>query len=157
MKKILILITMLFSLESFGQTWSEKIASKFYTKIDSAQKLECCNHNGNDGFSLKYQIPVVELPYSTYEEVYQNYYSDVIDSSFINTIVDDMVKTYKKMPLRIRKRISKSCYNIQTVTKTTSNIDSGLIWAEGEVNLSFNFQLNKPYKRYWFKRVLGIF
>jgi hypothetical protein len=91
------------------------------------------------------------------EFLYQNYYNDVIDSSFINTIVDDLVKTYKKMPLRIRNRISKSCYNIQTVTKTTSNIDSGLIWAEGEVNLSFNFQLNKPYRRYWFKRVLGIF
>lgn len=156
MKKILIIFSLFFSLDSFGQDWCDRIAGRFYSRIDSSKSLKCCEPKV-DGLTIEYNLSLYELPYSSSKEACENYYTDVVDSMYIDMMVDQLVISYNKMPSRIRNRIRKSCYDIDMVSKTTSSLNSQLIWVEGNLSLRFNFQLDRPYKRSFIKKIFGIF
>jgi hypothetical protein len=63
MRKIIFLLLFFISANSFAQEGFLKVPSKFYTTIDSLKTFNCCDSNFY-AFSLIYDIPLYELPYS---------------------------------------------------------------------------------------------
>jgi hypothetical protein len=155
MKKILTIISLFVATNANSQNWQDKIAKRFYSTIDSSKKLECCDSH-SPVLSINYVISTYELPYNSASEVLERYENDVIDSLYIQDVVDELVKSYKKLPKRIKSKITRSCYGIETTTQITRNLESDLVWAEGKISMTINFQTNENYKRSWFKRLFGI-
>jgi len=155
MKKILTLLFLILPFASFSQTWQDMVASKFYSRIDSLKKFDCCDKM-NPAFNLDYKFYTYEMPYNSISEVFDTHYSTIIDTSTISTIVDDLVKGYYKIPKRIRNDFRKSCYNIETKTQVSQEFTSDLVFAEGTIHFVFSFQSDKPYKRSWIKKIFGI-
>ena len=96
------------------------------------------------------------MPYNSTDEVFDMHYVSVIDSSMASTIVDELFKSYNKIPKRLRKKFKRSCYNIETKTEVSEVVGNELIFASGKVYFSFFFQTDKPYKRSWIKKMFGI-
>ena len=155
MKKILTALFLILSICSMGQTWQDKIASKFYSRIDSSKKLDCCD-KVNSALNLEYDFFTYEMPYNSVSEVFDTHYNTFMDSSMIETIVDDLVKGYNKIPKKIRSKFKKSCYNIETKTYVSQKLTSDLVFGDGKIHFNFSFQSDKPYKRCWFKKLFGI-
>ena len=62
MKYLFILFLLFLTPDLMGQDTYHKYVAKFYSRIDSTRKLQCCDSNYR-GFSLTYDIPLLELPY----------------------------------------------------------------------------------------------
>jgi hypothetical protein len=152
MKKIITSTLFFLSTSVFSQTWQEKIANKFYSTIDSSKKLECCDTK-NLAYCLDYTFTTFEIPYNSYQEVFDNHYESIIDSSTISLIVEDLLKTYKKIPKKFRNNFRRTCFLIETKTEVSRKFKSDLIFAEGKVNFEFSFQSDKPYKIPWYKKL----
>ena len=155
MRKILTIISLFVTTSASSQNWQDKIAKRFYSSIDSSKKLECCDSH-NPALSINYEISTYELPYNSPSEVLERYENDVMDSLYIQDIVNELVKSYKKLPKRIKSKIVRSCYGIETTTQITRSLERDLVWAEGKILMTINFQMDEKYKRSWFKRLFGI-
>ena len=155
MKTILTSLLIFLSTLALGQDWQSKIAGKFYMKVDSGKQFQCCDKN-NNAISIDYTFPTFELPYETPQEIFDHHYYQCMDSSNINSIVNDLVKSYNKIPKRFRKKFTKSCYSIETTTKVFQYMNGELYFVEGEVHFVFSFQMDKPYKRSFLKKMFGI-
>lgn len=155
MKKILTLLFLILSLNSFGQDWQERIVRDFYTRIDSSKSFECCD-KVNEAVSFEFIFDTYEMPYNSTNEVFDMHYKSVMDSSTISTIVDDLYKSYNKIPKRLRKNFKRSCYTIEIKTEVSEIVGNELIFAQGKVHFNFFFQTDKPYKRSWIKKIFGI-
>jgi len=151
------LTSLLISVSSvcLSQDWQNKIASKFYSTIDSNRTFECCDKN-NQAISIDYTYSTYEMPYTSPQEVFDNHFNQVIDSVTIAQIVSDLVKSYKKIPKRFRKNFTKSCFNIETTTKVFRYMNGEIYFTEGEVHFVFSFQMDKPYKRSFLKKMFGV-
>jgi hypothetical protein len=155
MKNILTSLFLILSLNSFGQDWQERIVRDFYTRIDSSKSFECCD-KVNEAVSFEFIFDTYEMPYNSTNEVFDMHYVNVIDSSMASTIVDELYKSYNKIPKRLRKKFKRSCYNIETKTEVSEIVGNELIFASGKVHFNFFFQTDKPYKRSWIKKMFGI-
>ncbi len=155
MKKILTLLFLILSLKTFGQDWQERITRDFYSRIDSSKSFECCD-KVNEAVSFEFIFDTYEMPYNSVNEVFDIHYGSIIDSSMASTIVDELFKSYNKIPKRLRKKFKRSCYNIETKTEVSEVVGNELIFASGKVHFSFSFQSDKPYKRSKFKRMFRI-
>jgi hypothetical protein len=155
MKNILTSLFLILSLNSFGQDWQERIVRDFYTRIDSSKSFECCD-KVNEAVSFEYIFDTYEMPYNSTNEVFNMYYGSVMDSSTISTIVDNLYKSYNKIPRKLRKTFKRSCYTIEIKTEVSEVVGNELIFAQGKVHFNFFFQTDKPYKRSWIKKMFGI-
>lgn len=155
MKTFLTLILFSLSTICIGQDWQTKIASKFYSKIDSGRTFECCDKN-NNAISIDFTYSTYEMPYTSPLEVFDNYYNQVIDSTTIVEIVNSLAKSYNKIPKRFRKNFTKSCYNIETTTKVFRYMNGEIYFTEGDIHFVFSFQMDKPYKRSKLKKMFGV-
>jgi hypothetical protein len=145
MKNILTLLFLILSSNSFGQDWQERIVSDFYSRIDSSKSFECCD-KVNETVSFEFIFDTYEMPYNSTNEVFDTHYKSVMDSSTISTIVDDLYKSYNKIPKRLRKNFKRSCYSIEIKTEVSEIVGNELIFAQGKVYFNFFFQTDKPYK-----------
>jgi len=155
MKKILTLLFLILSLNSFGQNWKQRVIRDFYTRIDSSKSFECCDKE-NVVITFEFVFDTYEMPYNSVNEVFDIHYENVIDSSVASEIVDELMKSYNRIPKKLRKKFKRSCFNIDTKTEVNETVGNELIFASGKVNFSFFFQTDKPYKRSWIKRFFGI-
>ena len=145
MEKILTSLFLILSFTSFGQTWQDKVVTNFYSRIDSGKKLECCD-KVNRFINLSYVFDTYEMPYNSVREVFEIHYENVIDSSTISMIVDDLVKGYYRIPKKIRKKFNKTCYDIDTKTQVTESSRGELVFGEGKVYLFLVFNQTKHIK-----------
>jgi hypothetical protein len=155
MKKILTSLFLILSLKSFGQDWQERITRDFYSRIDSSKSFECCD-KVNEAVTFEFIFDTYEMPYNSVDEVFDMHYGSIIDSSMSSTIVDELCKSYNKIPKRLRKKFKRSCYIIETKTEVSEIVGNELIFASGKVHFSFFFQTDKPYKRSWIKKIFHI-
>ena len=156
MKTFLTILTIIIFFPVFGQNWKDSVAKKFYTRIDPLRKLDCCDKNSNC-ISVRYHFPTYEMPYNSGTESVENYFTNVIDSMEIEDIVSNLVKTYNKIPSKLRNNFTKSCYIVETEMKITENLTgSGLVFTEGEIHFFFGFQMDKPYNRPAWKKLFGL-
>jgi hypothetical protein len=145
MKKILTSLFLILSLNTFGQNWQERIARDFYSRIDSSKSFECCD-KVNKAVSFEFIFDTYEMPYNSTNEVFDIHYENIMDSSTISTIVDDLYKSYNKIPKRLRKNFKRSCYSIEIKTEVSEVVGNELIFAQGKVHFNFFFQTDEPYK-----------
>jgi len=97
------------------------------------------------------------MPYNSSTEAVEKHFTNVIDSMTVEDIVSNLVKTYNKIPSKLRNKFTKSCYIVETELKITENITgSGLAFTEGEVHFFFGFQMDNPYNRPFWKKILGL-
>ena len=156
MKKILTTsLFLILSLNSFGQNWQQRVIRDFYSRIDSSKSFICCD-KVNEAITFEFIFDTYEMPYNSVNEVFDIHYGSVIDSSVASTIVDELMKSYNRIPKKLRNKFKKSCYNIDIKTEVNETVGNELIFASGKVHFSFFFQTDKPYKTCWFKRFFGI-
>ena len=155
MRKIITTLLLLVSLNVSAQDWANKIAKRFYSTVDTSKKLDCCDKTSN-AISIDYTHVLYEMPYEASDDFLNNYYSQVMDSTTIETIVNDLLKSFNKIPDKYKNNFTKSCFNIETETKVSRNYNSDLVFVEGKVHFTFSFQANKPYKRTLIKKLFGI-
>ena len=149
MKKILTSLFLILSLNSFGQDWQERITRDFYSRIDSSKSFECCD-KVNEAVSFEFIFDTYEMPYNSTNEVFDMHYVNVIDSSMVSIIVDELMKSYNKIPKRLRKKFKRSCYSIEIKTEVSEIVGNELIFAQGKVHFNFFFQTDEPYKTRFF-------
>ena len=155
MKKILTSVFLLVSTLTFGQTWNDKIARKFYSRIDSGKTFDCCDDH-NRAITLDHTFTTYEMPYNSVSQAFDEHYEFVMDSLTIETIVDDLVKSYNKIPKKLRDKFTRSCYSMETKTQVSENLNSDILFVDGQIHFNFSFQMKTPYKRNIFKRMIGI-
>lgn len=155
MRKIITTILLFITSNVFAQDWAEKIAKRFYSTIDSSRKLDCCDKTSG-AISIDYTHMSYEMPYDSPNDAVSLYYSQVMDSTTIEGIVNDLVKSYNSIPRKYKSDFNKSCFNIETKTQVSQNYNSELLFLEGKVHFVFSFQGKKPYKRSWLKKLFGI-
>lgn len=158
MKKILTFLLILVSTNLIAQNrdWQDEITRKFYSKIDSSRSFNCCDKVGNKAtncISIEYTFPTYQLPYNSTQGVFENYYTDVVDSLIIDVIVEDLVDCYNKIPKKLRSKFTKTCFGINTETKIEHGYKSDLFFVGGEIHFVFNFQMDKPHKRNIFMKL----
>jgi hypothetical protein len=143
MKNILLSFLFLGTITNlFGQNDYQKFVNKFYSKIDSTKQLKCCDSN-HHGFSLVYEIPLMELPYDKVD--LKDFEERNSDDDYVNSYVDDLVEAYYKVKPSIRKQITKSCYHLDVDYKINKNIaQDGFYWIEGNLKIKISFQGEDP-------------
>jgi hypothetical protein len=154
MRKITTIILILVSTNCIAQDWAEKIAKNFYSTIDSSKKLDCCDKTSG-AITIDYTHNNYELPMDSHDFL-DPYYSQVMDSSTIEEISKDLIKSYYRIPKKYRDNFTKSCFNIETNTQVSRGYQTDLLFVEGKVHFVFSFQTKVPYKRTWLKKLFGV-
>jgi len=152
MRKIFILFSFFICSLSFGQGYYE-IPNKFYPRIDSMRTLDCCD-SGYSSIKIIYDIPLYEYPIFDNLDI-KEYEMKVMDESYVDILVQNLVDAYYEISPSKRKEISKSCFKIKEkynieFDKTGANI----YWVEGILTITFIFQSeDKYFGQPWFKKL----
>lgn len=153
MKNILLVIILIsISNTILAQNGYKEFIKRFYSKIDSAKTLKCCDSN-HHGFSLVYEIPLLELPYEEIDLV--DYEEKNSSDGFVDSYVMDLIDGYYNMNPSLRKKITRSCYDLSVSYNITKNIkDEDLYWIGGTLKVKISFQGEEVnFCLPWWKRV----
>lgn len=153
MRKFITSLLIITSTNCIAQDWAEYIAKKFYSTIDSSKKLDCCDKS-NGAITIDYTHNNYELPFDS-RDFLDPYYSQVMDTSTMNQIANDLIQSFYRIPKKYRDKFKKSCFNIETNTQVSRGYQTDLVFVEGKVHFVFSFQGEKPYKRTFFKKLFG--
>lgn len=155
MKYLFILFSLFLASDLLGQDTYDKYVSKFYSRIDSTRKLQCCDSNYH-GFSLSYDIPLLELPYEKLD--LEDYEKRNLDDSYLESYVEYLVESYYKLKPSIRDKVTKSCYSLKIDYKIEKDLTyDGLYWVEGTLKIRFSFQSeDKNFCLPWYERLFKL-
>jgi len=153
MKNILSLFFIFLASNICAQTGYENFAKLFYSKIDSSHKLVCCDSN-HYGFSLIYEIPLMEIPYDELD--LKDFEIINSEDSYVEMYVDDLVHFYEKIKPSTRDKITKSCYTLNVDYNINKDVTrDGLYWVDGTLKIKVFFQADdKNFFLPWWKKIL---
>jgi hypothetical protein len=140
------------SVNLFAQDTYRKYATKFYSRIDSSRRLQCCD-SGYNGIYIVCEIPLLEFPYSGLD--IKDYEERHSDDGYVDSYVDDLVDAYNKIKPSLRSKITKSCYSMSVDYRINQDLTfSGLYWIEGSLRVKFSFQSeDKDFALPWYKKL----
>ena len=155
MRKFLALLLFFVITNTFAQEGFYKVPARFYSIIDTAHTLQCCD-SGKGAYSIYYEIPLYELPYNRLDM--EDYVFNVTQDGYLDSYVQDLVDAYYKIKPSVRKQITKSCFKLKTDYKVTHDVTAdGNYWIEGILKITIHFQSDDKYFGLpWWKKILMI-
>lgn len=142
MKKLFILLIFILNAQNvFSQNWGDFIINKFYNKIDPFSIVKRGDFTGKS-VTIEYTYKTWEYPYTLSPDILTEYYMNVMDSSAVDSVVCELVKSYKKIKRKTIHKITMVDHCIIQRTKIENNYDSDLMFISGEVTFFIRFKID---------------
>jgi hypothetical protein len=144
MKSVLIIIALLLSSPAIAQAqWEDLIAKNFYTRIDTAKKLVCCDYVLSDKkvktIAVVYNVPVNIFTRDSFNIIQHS--ASLLDSVDISLISNRLIARYnKRFSKRRARKFKKSCYSTQIASSVHEDLVDDLIFIQSTIYFVFTFQ-----------------
>jgi len=144
MKSLLLAIVLLLSAPAIAQAqWEDRIARRFYTRIDTAKKLVCCDYTLLDK-RVKTITVVCTVPVNIFARDSFNirqYSANLLDSTDIRQVSNRLIARYnKRFSKRRARKFKKSCYSTQITSSVHEDLVDDLLFIQSTVYFVFTFQ-----------------
>jgi hypothetical protein len=144
MKSLLIIIALLLSAPAIAQArWEDRIAQNFYTRIDTAKKLVCCDYTLSDEkvktITVVYNVPVDIFTRDSFN--IRQHSASLLDSADIWLVSNRLIAKYnKRFSKRRARKFKRSCYSTQIASSVHENLVDDLIFIQSIIYFIFTFQ-----------------
>jgi hypothetical protein len=144
MKSLLITIALLLSAPAIAQArWEDQIARNFYTRIDTAKKLVCCDYvlsdNKVETITVVYRIPVDIFTRDSFNT--RQHSESLLDSVDVWLVSNRLIAKYnKRFSKRRARKFKKSCYSTQIASSVHEDLVDDLVFIQSTIYFVFTFQ-----------------
>jgi hypothetical protein len=120
--------------------WADRVAGKFYTRINPSKNFDCCDTTKGDMFiTISYDLPETCYPFR------KDFSLDCYYDEFVNDKTADIISTklakifYKRYSFNTIQSIHKSCYQVYVSNCLSDDIVDDYIIIRGTVYFKFFF------------------
>lgn len=140
MKKIILILLLFIPFSSYSQDKTDKILSKFYTRVDPNGTFKCCD-TAKTKETLKVSFLLPEIVYPKHDFSLNRYYDETLTDSIIEEVSTKLVSSYyRKYSDRKIKTFEKSCYTVFVSNNVQDDITCDVIFIVGRVYIEIKFE-----------------
>jgi len=148
-KLLLLAVILLLPFSAFSQNdqkednaWPRAISRKFYTEINPAKDLQCCDiTDPAKRYFFQYEFDLPSAVYHRDTFLLKTYTMEVIDSVSIAYESEKLIKDFrKKYSARKIKKFKKSCYNADVIDVIQEDLYDNFVFISGRARIIYTFQ-----------------